>query len=114
MCSSDLQYSARLLAWPREVQASRFFHLRPFNGQHLQVPVTDTRGRLTPEFLRYRDFVADLFRCWLAGPRPGGELWVCPELGMSHGYHLSTDRHPWPEAIRAGDELRSLWNGLVS
>ena len=105
-------YSPRLLAWPREIQSSQFFHLRPFNGQHLQVPVTDARGRLTPECRDYLRFVSDLFRCWLAGPRPGGELWACPELGMSHGYHLSTDRHPWPEVIRAAAEIRAVWHSL--
>lgn len=106
-------FSARLLAWPREIQASELFHLRPFNGQHLQVPVTDLRHRLTPEFRDYLGFAGDLFRCWLAGPRPGNAIWACPELGMSHGYHLSTDRHPWPEAVRAAGELRSLWNQVI-
>lgn len=102
-------FSSRLLAWPREIQSSQLFHLRPFNGQHLQVPVTDARGRLTPECRDYLRFVADLFGCWLAGPRPGGEIWACPELGMSHGYHLSTERHPWPQAIRTATELSAVW-----
>jgi hypothetical protein len=102
-------YSARLLAWPELIQASQIFHLRPFNSQHCQVPVTNGRGRLTPEFRDYLAFTEDLFACWLAGPRPGGELWACPELGMSHGYHVSTDPHAWPDAIRAGSELRGAW-----
>ena len=37
-------YSKRLLAWPKLIQASQMFHLRPFNSQHLQVPVTNGRG----------------------------------------------------------------------
>ncbi len=102
-------YSRRLLAWPKLIQASQLFHLRPFNSQHCQVPVTDGRGRLTPEFRDYLAFVQDLFACWLAGPRPGGELWVCPELGMSHGYHVSTNPHPWPDAIRARTEILGAW-----
>ena len=95
-------YSARLLAWPELIQHSQMFHLRPFNSQHCQVPVT-------PEFHDYLAFAEDLFACWLAGPRPGGELWACPELGMSHGYHVSTDPHAWPDAVRARKELLGAW-----
>jgi len=102
-------YSARLLVWPKLIQHSQMFHLRPFNSQHCQVPVTNGRGTLTPEFRDYLAFAEDLFVCWLAGPRPGNELWVCPELGMSHGYHVSTDPHAWPDAIRARTELLGAW-----
>ena len=102
-------YSRRLLVWPKLIQHSQMFHLRPFNSQHCQVPVTDGRGTLTPEFRDYLAFAEDLFACWLAGPRPGDELWVCPELGMSHGYHVSTDPHAWPDAIRARTELLAAW-----
>ena len=102
-------YSARLLVWPKLIQHSQMFHLRPFNSQHCQVPVTNGRGALTPEFRDYLAFVEDLFACWLAGPRPGGELWVCPELGMSHGYHVSTEPHAWPDAVRARPEILGAW-----
>ena len=102
-------YSRRLLVWPKLIQHSQMFHLRPFNSQHCQVPVTDGRGTLTPEFRDYLAFAEDLFACWLAGPRPGDELWVCPELGMSHGYHVSTDPHAWPDAVRARTELIDAW-----
>ena len=107
-------YSRRLLAWPELVRASQMFHLRPFNSQHCQVPVTDGRDRLTPEFRDYLAFVQDLFACWLAGPRPGGELWVCPELGMSHGYHLSGHPHPWPDAVRARREILGAWRRALA
>ena len=102
-------YSARLLVWPELIQASQMFHLRPFNSQHCQVPVTNGRGAVTPEFRDYLAFTEDLFACWLAGPRPGGELWVCPEMGMSHGYHVSTDPHPWPDVMRERTELLGAW-----
>jgi hypothetical protein len=102
-------YSKRLLAWPRLIQASQMFHLRPFNSQHCQVPVTNGRGELTVEFRDYLAFTEDLFVCWLKGPRPGDQLWVCPEMGMSHGYHISTDPHAWPEAIRERQELLGSW-----
>ncbi|MBI4621642.1 MAG: xylose isomerase [Verrucomicrobia bacterium] len=102
-------YAARLLAWPELIQHSQMFHLRPFNSQHCQIPVTDRRGALTPEFRDYLAFTEDLFALWLAGPRPGGELWVCPELGMSHGYHVSTEPHAWPDAVRCRTELLGSW-----
>ena len=102
-------YSARLLVWPTLIQHSQMFHLRPFNSQHCQVPVTNGRGQLTPEFRDYLAFVEDLFALWLAGPRPGGELWVCPELGRSHGYHVSTNPPVWPDAVRARAEMLGAW-----
>jgi hypothetical protein len=102
-------YSARLLAWPKLIQQSHLFHLRPFNSQHCQIPVTNGRGKLTPEFKDYLAFVEDLFTLWLQGPEPRGELWTCPELGMSHGYHVSTNPLPWPDAIRARKEYAGAW-----
>jgi hypothetical protein len=74
------------------------------------VPVTNGRGQLTPEFDDYLRFVEDLFALWLSGPQPGGEVWVCPELGMSHGYHVSVHPHAWPDAIRARTEMMGAWN----
>ena len=102
-------YSARLLAWPESIQRSQMFHLRPFNGQHCQIPVTNGRGRLTPEFRDYLAFTEDLFTLWLQGPRPGGELWACPELGTSVGYNVSTNPPVWPDAIRCRQELLGAW-----
>ena len=102
-------YSRRLLAWPKLIQHSQMFHLRPFNSQHLQIPVTNGKGRLTPEFNDYIKFVEDLFSLWIRGPRPGGELWVCPELGMSHGYQVSINPHAWPDAVRARSEMVNAW-----
>ena len=102
-------YSPRLLAWPKLIQHSHLFHLRPFNGQHCQVPVTNGRGQLTPEFRDYLAFVEDLFTLWLQGPAPRGELWVCPELGCSHGYHLSTNPPVWPDTIVARAEYAKAW-----
>ena len=102
-------YARRLLAWPRLIQHSQIFHLRPFNSQHCQVPVTNGHGRITEEFRIYLGFVEELFTLWLKGPRPGGELWTCPELGMSHGYHISTDHHPWPDVIVARRAYAGAW-----
>ena len=102
-------YVERLLAWPKLIQNSNIFHLRPFNSQHCQVAVTDGRGRLTPEFKEYLTFVEALFTLWLRGPRPQNELWVCPELGVSHGYHVSNNPSPWLDAVRARREYAGAW-----
>lgn len=102
-------YSRRLLDQPRLIQHSRMFHCRPFNSQHAQVPVTDGRGRLTPEFRDYLAFVEDLFALWLAGPAPRGELWVCPELGTTVGYNVSTNPPVWPDTVRCRAELLGAW-----
>jgi len=107
-------YARRLLAWPELIQLSQIFHLRPFNSQHCQVPVTNGHGRLTPEFRDYVAFVEELFTLWLRGPRPGGELWTCPELGMSHGYHVSTDPHPWPDAQVARRAYAAAWKRALA
>lgn len=99
----------RLLAETRLIQHSRLFHCRPFASQHAQVPVTDGRDRLTPEFRDYLGFAEELFTVWLRGPQPRGELWVCPELGAVPGYHLSVHPPVWPDAVRCRDELDGAW-----
>lgn len=109
-------FAESLLQRPDLIQAARILHLRPFNGQHAQVPVMDSRGLLTPEFRRWLEFVEALLRLWLAGPRPGGELWVVPEIGPVgvHGYNLSTMEPSWAQAIRCRQELRKLWRRIGS
>ena len=103
-------YSRRLLTQRKLIQHSHLFHCRPFNSQHCQVPVTNGRGRLTPEFRDYLAFAEDLFAVWLQGPRPRGELWVCPELGTTVGYHVSTNPPVWPDTIRCREELLGAWD----
>lgn len=102
-------FSRRLLGEPQLIQHSRMFHCRPFGSQHCQVPVTDGHGRLTPEFAEYITFAEDLFSIWLQGPKPRGELWVCPELGTTVGYHVSTNPPVWPDTIRCRRELLDAW-----
>ncbi|SDR85161.1 xylose isomerase [Opitutus sp. GAS368] len=102
-------FSRRLLDQPRLIQQSRLFHCRPFGSQHCQIPVTNGRGKLTPEFRDYLAFAEDLFTVWLQGPAPRGELWVCPELGTTVGYHVSTNPPVWPDTIRCRKELLGAW-----
>ena len=104
-----------LLERPDLIQRSPLFHCRPFNGQHAQVPVTDQRGRLTPEFREWLIFAEAAFSCWLSGPRPGNHLWVCPEIGPTggpHGYNLSTMPPSWPQALICQREVAKLWRRL--
>jgi hypothetical protein len=109
-----LLFSETLLARPQLIQSARLFHCRPFNGQHAQVPVFDNRGRLTREFKDWLPFVEDLFTCWLAGPRPGNEICVCPEMGpvSVHGYNLTTLPPSWEQAIVCRRELTKVWRRL--
>lgn len=102
-------FSRRLLAQPRLIQHSQMMHCRPFASQHCQVPVTNGRGRLTPEFRDYLKFTEDLFTVWLQGPAPRDELWVCPEMGTTVGYHVSTNPPVWPDTIRCRRELLGAW-----
>jgi len=102
-------YSRRLLDQPELIQHSEMFHCRPFNSQHCQVPVTNGRGKLTPEFQDYIAFAEELFVLWLKGPQPRGELWVCPELGTTVGYNVSTNPPVWPDTVRCRTELIAAW-----
>lgn len=102
-------FARRLLDQPRLIQHSHLFHCRPFGSQHCQVPVTNGRGRLTPEFKDYVGFAEELFAVWLRGPAPRGELWVCPEMGTTVGYHVSTNPPVWPDTLRCRVELQGAW-----
>lgn len=90
-------------------QQSTLWHIRPFNGHHCQVPVTDGQGNFSPEYEDMRPFIRQAFDHWLAGPRPRGEFWVCPELGPKFGYGLSCFPDSWQDAIVLGNDLRTIW-----
>jgi hypothetical protein len=106
-------FATRLLTDPELVQHSRLFHCRPFNGHHCQVPVTDRRGRLTPEFRDWLVFARALFTQWRLGASAADELWVVPEQGAAfNGYNLTGFNRPWPDAIVCARELRRLWHEL--
>lgn len=107
-------FASALLTRPDLIQHARIFHCRPFNGQHAQIPVLDGRGRLTREFRDWLVFAEALFACWLAGPRPTHELWVCPEIGPvgPHGYNLTTMPSSWDQALACRLALARLWKKL--
>ena len=104
-------FSKRLLTHPEILQNGNLIHLPPFNGHHCQVPVRNWQGNLTREFENYLAFVGDLFRCWLAGPRPHNELWVVQELGpVVSGYAISTWPTPWEDCLIAKQEFEKVWS----
>lgn len=103
-------YAERLLVRPDLVQLSRQFHLRPFNGHHCQIPMTDGKGHETPEIKFYLEFVDALFSCWMAGAKGGEVLYTCPEFGpIKGGYGISCFPDVWKDAILLRAAVEKLW-----
>jgi hypothetical protein len=106
--------------WPRLgqrpdlIQRAQQFHFRPFNGHHCQVPVTDGRGKLTPEFLAYVPFMEKVMETWLAAATPGRELIAVPELGpLWMGYNLSAFPPSWDEACVLREQIEKSWRSVL-
>ena len=95
-------------------QQSTLWHMRPFNGHHCQIPITDGQGGFSPEYQDIRPFICHAFALWLQGPKPNNELWVMPELGPKIGYGLSCFPDIWQDAIVLGNDLRTLWNETLT
>ncbi|TVR53535.1 MAG: xylose isomerase [Puniceicoccaceae bacterium] len=103
-------YAPRLLDDKPLLRGARQLHLRPFNGHHAQIPLTDGRGRLTPEARPYLDFVGALFDAWLEDKTGGETLCVCPEFGpVAHGYGLGCFPDVWADAVRLREETEDIW-----
>lgn len=105
----------RLLVRPDLIQHAQQFHLRPFNGHHVQVPITRDNGQLTKEVLEWLPFAQAVLRCWLEGNRDNGrEIFLCPELGpLEGGYALSTFPNSWEDAKVLRQEIDKLWRSLI-
>lgn len=95
-------------------QQSKLWHMRPFTAQHCQVPITDGKGGLSPEYEACRPFVREGLKLWLQGPRPGNELWVVPEIGTTHEYKLSCFPNIWDDTVVLANDIESMWNELLS
>ncbi len=106
-------YAERLFEDLALFQKSTLWHMRPFNGHHCMVPVTDGNGSFSPEYEEMRPFIRTALQHWLAGPRPNNELWVMPELGPKPGYGLSCFPKSWDDAIVLGKDIQSIWTELV-
>lgn len=106
----------RLLVCPELVQNAQQFHFRPFNGHHVQVPITDGHGELTQEVREWLPFAEAVLRCWMEGNREGGrEILICPELGpVEGGYALSSFPNSWEDAKVLRAEVEKLWQRIVA
>jgi hypothetical protein len=104
-------FARRLLVRPDLIQRAQQFHFRPFNGHHVQVPITDAKANLTQEFKDWMPFAGEILKCWLAGNRDSGrEIFICPELGpVDGGYNLSTLPNSWEDAKILREEIDKLW-----
>ena len=103
-------YAGRLLERPELLQASRQIHLRPFNGHHCEIPVTNGEGKMAELARPWFDFVEEAFLCWLEGDQAGEQLWACPEFGaMGSGYWLPSFPDPWKDAVFTRQELVAIW-----
>jgi len=113
---TPVNFANRLLVRPDLIQHAQQFHFRPFNGHHVQVPITDGRGNLTREFHDWRPFAAELLRCWLKGNRDAHrEIFICPELGpVTGGYNLSTLPNSWEDAKILRRETAKLWREVIA
>ena len=109
-------FEERLLIRPDLVQNAQQFHFRPFNGHHMQLPITNSHGELTPEVQDWLPFAESVLRCWLAGN--GGterEIFICPELGpIEGGYALSSFPNSWEDAKVLRGVIDSLWRGVIA
>lgn len=105
------EYSERLIVRPDLLQEATLLHIRPFNGHHCQIPITDGSGGLSREYRDFRPFIGDLFDCWLAGPCPNNALWVVPELGPINqlGYGLSVFPNIVDDLVVLAREIRLIW-----
>lgn len=107
-------YAERLFEDVPLFQEATLWHMRPFNGHHCQIPVTDGQGNFSPEYEEMRPFIRTALGHWLAGPRPNNELWIMPELGPKKGgYGLSTFPEIWQDAIVLGDDIKKIWAELL-
>ncbi len=106
----------RLLVRSELVQHAQQFHFRPFNGHHVQAPITDGRGELTQEVRDWLPFAEAVLRCWLAGNHESGrEILICPELGPADGgYALSTFPNSWEDAKVLRVEIERLWQRVLA
>jgi hypothetical protein len=99
-----------LLVRPDLLQRASQFHLRPFNGHHCQVPVTNGNGKVTPEFTEWIPFVEKCFEVWLQGNQAEREIFVMPKMGpASSGYSLRDAPDSWSDAVKLRGLLDTTW-----
>ncbi len=105
-------FAARLLVRPELVHRAQQFHLRPFNGHHCQVPVSNADGSPSRELRDWLPFAEALMRQWWEGNRDDAdrEFLAVPEMGpAAHGYGLHALPNSWEEARRLRPMLAEVW-----
>lgn len=109
------EFEERLLVRQDLVRYAQQFHFRPFNGHHVQVPITGVEGELTQEVRDWLPFAEAVLRCWLEGNGDKErEILICPELGpVEGGYALSTFANCWEEAKVLRAAIDELWNKVT-
>ncbi|SEG02025.1 hypothetical protein SAMN05421819_1710 [Bryocella elongata] len=109
-------FERRLLVRPDLIQQSVQFHFRPFNGHHVQVPITRLDGSLTAEAEAWRPFGKAVMRLWLQGNHDSRrEMFLCPELGpVEGGYALESFPNSWEDAKRLREEIVAMWDEVVA
>ncbi len=107
-------YADRLFENIPLFQESTLWHMRPFNGHHCQIPITNGKGGLSPEYREIQPFIRQAFDHWLSGSRPNNALWVVPELGPFPGYGLSCFPTVWEDAIVLGRDIQRIWREALS
>jgi hypothetical protein len=105
------QFAERLLVRRELIQHAQQFHFRPFNGHHVQVPITGADGELTQEVRDWLPFAEAILGCWLEGNNDKErEIFICPELGpVQGGYALSTFPQIWSDAKVLRGEIDQMW-----
>jgi hypothetical protein len=108
-------YIERLLLRSDLIQHAQQFHFRPFNGHHVQVPITDISGNMTREVMEWLPFAEAVLMCWIEGNSDNGrEIFICPELGpLDGGYALSTFPNSWEDAKVLRNEIEAMWVRLA-
>jgi hypothetical protein len=89
-------------------------HLRPFNGHHAQIPITDGKRRLSPEFKEWLPFCEELLRTWIQKRGKRGDFFIVPELGPKGPgeYNLSCFPNVLEEVQVLTREIRKIWNRI--
>ena len=104
----DPPFARRLLTDPPLIRRTRWHHLRPFNGHHVQIAVLAADGSLAPEMTYWLALAKEIFRELHNSPLP--EIWVCPEIGpVRGGYGLSSFPPSWAQAVALRKLLLELW-----
>jgi hypothetical protein len=106
-------YADRLLDRPDLLRVTSQIHLRPFNGHHCEIPVTDSNGKISGWAASWFEFVKDALTCWCEGKSSSDTLWECPELGsMTSGYWIPSFPDPWKDTIAAKQAISQIWEKI--